>query len=582
MIAGSVARRSETAATASCRATNAGTERPCRLKQQFSHCSGQDPGIRGPMNQQQQTSNQTVRTRFAPSPTGYMHLGGMRTALFNWLWARHNDGQFVLRIDDTDQQRNIQEAIAPILEAFRWLELDWDEGPEVGGPYGPYFQSQRFELYRQAAERLLAEGKAFRDFDPPEVVRADREAARREKRPYLNVRRSLDLTPHQIEQYLEEGRPYVVRFLVPRNRTVAIDDVVRGHVEWDCSLIPDPVLLRADGSPLYNFATVVDDAHMRITHVIRAEEHLSNTPIQVLLHEALGNPLPQFVHVPYVAAPGSKEKLSKRKVDQYRNYPQFRKMFEQADEVFRRLGVPPDQIPDPVMVEYYQRMGYLPQALRNALVRLGWSLDDRTEFLSLQEAVAHFTLDRIVKSPAGFDPEKLMSYQVHWMGRLSLEQKVEGCLPFLQKAGYVEERPSERTRQFVGRLVQAMGDRLKLFSDVLSYDEFFVDDEQLQYDSKAVTKRLRKPPEAVALLTKFRDRLAQVEPFDAPTLEQELHRFVESEGVKVGQLIHALRVAVTGKSVGIGMFDCLELLGRERVLRRIDRALELVRTDSSE
>ena len=230
-----------------------------------------------------------VRTRFAPSPTGYMHIGGMRTALFAWLWARHNHGTFILRIDDTDQQRNVDAALAPIFRAFRWLALNWDEGPEVGGAFGPYYQSQRTHLYQGAVNRLIAEGKAFRDYDAPELIAADRATAEAAKQPYLNIRRSLDLTEAQRRQFDEAGRSHVVRYLVPRDQKIAVDDAVRGHVQWDGALIPDPVIMRSNGSVLYNFATVVDDAHMQITHVIRAEEHLTNTVVQALLHQALGN-----------------------------------------------------------------------------------------------------------------------------------------------------------------------------------------------------------------------------------------------------------------------------------------------------
>ena len=500
----------------------------------------------------------------------------MRTAFFNWLWARHNQGKFVLRIDDTDQQRNMEEALEPILQAFRWLGLDWDEGPEVDGPHAPYFQSQRGNLYRTAVEHLLAENKAFRDFDTPEQAKADREDAEAEKRPYLNVRRSLDLNPSQIEQFLAEGRPYVVRLLVPRDQSVAIDDAVRGHVEWDCALMADPVLVRSDGSPLYNLATAVDDAQMQISHVLRAEEHLSNTPVQVLIHQALGNTLPQFAHVPYVAAPGSKEKLSKRKLDKYRHHPQFRKMFEQAERVFPRIGLTHSLGLDPVMVEYYERIGYLPEGILNALARLGWSLDDKTEILPLATVVEQFSLERIVKSPAGFDPEKLISFQSHWMNQLPLAEKTSWCLPYLVRAGYVSDPSDQETRDYVERVIAATGDRLKVFSDILDYDEFFVEDSELNYDEKSVEKRLRKSPESVELLQAFRTQLETVEPYDSETLDRSLHEFIDARGVKMGSVIHALRVAITGKSVGIGMFDCLAILGRERCLARIDRALQLV------
>ncbi|GAB4146654.1 MAG: glutamate--tRNA ligase [Planctomycetaceae bacterium] len=502
----------------------------------------------------------------------------MRTALFNWLWARHNNGQFILRIDDTDQQRNVGEALAPILQAFRWLGLDWDEGPEVGGDYGPYFQSERNDLYQNAAAALLSAGLAYRDFDPPELVQQDRQAAEKEKRNYLNIRRSLDLTDAQRQQYLEEGRPFVVRFLVPRSETVVLDDEIRGHVEWDCSLIPDPVIQRGNGTPLYNFATVVDDAQMHISHVIRAEEHLSNTPIQILLHKALGHDLPRFAHIPYVSAPGTKEKLSKREksLAKYARNPQFQKMFQAADRVFPRIGLGSSASLNPVMVEYYEKLGYLPAGVLNALARLGWSLDDKTEILSLETVVENFTLDRVIKSPAGLDPAKLDSYQAHWMSQLSLEEKVAGCLPFLVQAKLISSEPDESTRMFVQKLVEILEDRIRIFSDILDYDEYFVADEDLTYDEKAFKKRLVNAPQSVELLKAYRDQLANVEPFDAPTTEASLKEFVESQDAKLGDVIHALRVAVTGKPKGPGMFDCLELLGREKTLARINRALNRV------
>ncbi|MCH8828909.1 MAG: glutamate--tRNA ligase [Planctomycetes bacterium] len=526
-----------------------------------------------------------IRTRFAPSPTGYMHIGGMRTALFNWLWARHHGGRFVLRIDDTDRERNVDEALAPILHAFRWLGLDWDEGPEVGGSYGPYFQSQRNEFYQQAAQQLLDAGLAYRDFDPPELIRQDRQAAEKEKRTYLNVRRSLDLSDSDRQRFLDAGKPSVVRFLIPRSETVQLEDEIRGHVEWDCALIPDPVIQRGDGSPLYNFATVVDDAQMQISHVIRAEEHLSNTPVQILIHRALGQEIPRFAHIPYVAAPGTKEKLSKREksLEKYRRNPKFQKMFAAGDALFPRIGLDSSDSLNPVMVEYYEKIGYLPAGVLNALVRLGWSLDEKTEIFSLPEMIENFSLQRVVKAPAGLDPDKLNSYQSHWMGALSQEERTAGCLEFLQQAGIVPASPDEdrdgnsSRRDDVGRLVAVLGDRIRLFSDILEFDEYFVADDQLPFDEKAFEKRLQNAPDSVELLREFRDELAAAEPFDAATTERTLKEFVEKKGVKIGELIHALRVAVTGKPKGPGMFDCLELLGRERCLNRIERTLSRLR-----
>ncbi len=390
------------------------------------------------------------------------------------------------------------------------------------------------------------------------------------------MRRSLELSEAELQQFGEEDRPYVLRFLIPRDTQIVIDDLIRGRVEFDANLISDPVIMRADQTPLYNFATVIDDAHAEISHVIRAEEHLSNTPIQLLLHEALGHTPPLFAHVPYVAAPGTKEKLSKRKLDKYRNNPQFKRLFDRADEIFPKLGLGDSQGLDPVMVEYYERMGYLPDAMVNGLARLGWSLDDKTEIMSRQTIIESFTLDRVVKSPAGLDPDKLLSYQVHWMGELSVEEKVDACMPYLTAAKYVDDPVDDDTRNFVAKLVTALCDRIKVFSDILDYEEFFVEDAALQYDEKAFAKRITKPDDAVDLLTKFKSRLETVEPFDAATLEMTLKTFVEEQDTKIGRIIHALRIAVTGKPAGPGMFDCLELLGRQRCVSRIAQTLARV------
>ncbi|SFJ00334.1 glutamate--tRNA ligase [Planctomicrobium piriforme] len=515
----------------------------------------------------------TIRTRFAPSPTGYMHIGGMRTALFNWLWARHNGGQFILRIDDTDQERNIDAALGPILDAFRWLGLDWDEGPEVGGPHGPYFQSQRLPLYHRVCDELIAAGKAYKDFDPPALSQEDRQAAEKEKRPYLNIRRSLELTDLQRADLENAGTPYVVRFLVDRTRKVAIDDHVRGHVEWDCGLIADPVIMRGNGMPLYNFASVVDDCDLKISHIIRAEEHLTNTAVQALLFEALGGAMPEFAHIPFVAAPGTKEKLSKREknIEKYRKSPQFKKLFDIADDVLPKLGLGNSQTLNPVMVAYYEAVGFLPEAVLNALSRLGWSYDDKTENMSLDFVVKNFTLDRIVKAPAGLDPDKLLSYQEYWISQLSLDEKIDGCLPYLLKAGLLTEQTTNRAE--LGRIITALGDRLKLFSDLLSYPEYFVEDDQLDYDEAAFDKRIRKPERARELLAKYEAVLDQSGAFDAATLESEFKAWMEQSGISYGDIIHALRLAVSGKTAGPGMFECLELLGRERCLKRIEIAI---------
>jgi len=519
-----------------------------------------------------------VRTRFAPSPTGSMHIGGMRTALFNWLWARHHGGQFILRIDDTDQERHVEEALAPILHAFRWLGLDWDEGPDVGGPNRPYYQSQRSDLYTAAIDKLLTEGKAFRCFNTPEENQADREAAEKAGGARLNVRRSLELSDSQIEQNLAEGKKFVVRLLVPREEKLKIQDMVRGEVEWDLSQLADPAIARGDGSALYNLACVVDDAALEISHVIRAEEHLSNTPTQCLIYQALGYEPPMFAHIPFVTAPGTSKKLSKRDVGKYRNNPQFRKMFETGDRIFQPVyGQTADDI-NPVMVAYYEKIGYLPEGLLNALARLGWSLDDKTEFLSRDTLIKSFSLDRVIKAPAGFDPDKLNSYQAHWMNALSLEEKIAGCLPFLTRSNLVSENPDATLKEYIGQVIEILGERLVIFGDILTAADFFMPDEELEYDEKAFAKRLTKSPEAVAHLKFFREKLADAESFEADFLEALLKNYCEEAGIKLGDVIHAVRVSTTGKAQGPGLFDCLSILGKERCLIRIDRAISLCAT----
>jgi glutamyl-tRNA synthetase len=518
----------------------------------------------------------TVRTRFAPSPTGYLHIGGVRTALFNWLFARKHGGQFVLRIDDTDQQRNVAEALQPILEGFRWLGIDWQEGPEVDGPYAPYFQSQRADRYAEAVEQLLASGHAYRDYSTQEEQTAEREAAQAEKRKADYRGAYVAESDQQAREFEAAGRQGVVRLKMHREGTCVIDDLVRGRVEFAWNNEADVVIQRADGSCLYHLATVVDDHDFAITHVIRAEEHLSNTPRQVFIAQSLGYELPEYAHIPFVAEPGSSTKLSKRKLDKYLKHADFKKVFEHGQQIMRVLGEEPDSNTfNPVLVDFYREVGYLPQALINYLLLLGWSLDDKTEWFTLDSMTEHFTLERVNKSPASFDPAKLTAFQDHYMRELPLKQKTALVLPYLQQAGWVASPPPCDTGPKLNQILQAAGDRIKVAGDVLNFDEFFVADDELTFEQKACEKRVNKEG-APALLQKFRGELAEVEPFEVAALENCLKSFVEAEGIKIGEIIHALRVAVAGKGVGLGMFDTLAIIGRESCLRRIDRALEQV------
>lgn len=518
-----------------------------------------------------------VRTRFAPSPTGYLHIGGVRSALFNWLFARQHGGQFLLRIDDTDEGRNVEAALAPILHGFRWLGIDWDEGAEVGGPHGPYYQSQKAARYQEVVRQLIDAGHAYRDYASPNELKAERESAEKEKRSWLYSRTWRAETEADRQRFEAEGRKGVVRLKMPRAGRCEFTDLIRGAMSIDWASEQDHVIQRADGSCLYNLASVVDDFDMRITHVIRAQEHLSNTPRQIFVVDALGWPRPQYAHLPFVAEPGSQNKLSKRKLKDYLKNPDFKKVHDRALGIARAIGLETsDDTFNPVIVDFYEQVGYLPDAIVNYLLLLGWSLDDKTEFFTREEMIRAFSLERVNKGPASFDVKKLGAFQERYMNLQPPEQKVALCLPYLTKAGLIADPPDAATRERVTAIVQAAGERIKIAGDILDYADFFQPDEAVPVDDKVFDKRLRKPANARPLLTAFRQALTGQQTFDAASLEQAVTAFVQGQGAELGDLIHALRVAVTGKGVGFGLYETLAILGRERCLARIDRALARV------
>ena len=517
-----------------------------------------------------------VRTRFAPSPTGHLHIGGVRTALFNWLFARHHGGQFILRIDDTDQQRHVEEALKPILEGFRWLGLDWDEGPEAGGPCAPYFQSQRTDRYQAAVARLLERGHAYRDFSRPEEIQAEREAAEKAGVPFRYSRRWMAETEAQAEQFAAEGRTAVVRLKMPSEGVCRFEDLVRGPMEFAWAQEQDHVIQRADGSCLYHLANVVDDHDFQISHVIRAVEHLSNTPRQIFIAQGLDVPIPRYAHLPYVAEPGSQSKLSKRKLKKYLKHPDFRKLYEHGAHVLKRLGrTINEETFQPVLVEFYRAVGYLPEAILNYVLLLGWSLDDKTEFFTRQAMIESFSLERVNKAPASFDSVKLWSFQQHYMNALTLDEKWEVVRPFLEEVGWVDVPPTLEQRRHTEAVLRAAGDRIKTGGDILDFPEFYVVDADLAYDEKALKKRLGDP-ESQQRLAEFAQVLAQLEPFDASHIETAMKEWVQQRGIGLGKIIHAVRVAVTGRGVGLGMFEALEILGKATTLARIEQALAKV------
>src|SRR5579864_560463 len=453
-----------------------------------------------------------IRTRFAPSPTGYLHIGGVRTALFNWLLTHRHGGKFILRIDDTDTERNRPEALQPILDGFRWLGLNWDEGPEIGGPCAPYFQSQRSERYTVAAMQLLETGDAYPDYMTKEELEADRKAAEAAKRPYIH-RGPHRHTPASECVRLYREKPTTLRFKIPLGQESIVEDLICGHCVQKTDLIGDPVILRVDGRPLYNFASVIDDVDMKITHVIRAREHLSNTYVQVPMFAALGAELPKFGHVPVINEPNSNKKLSKRDMKKFLT-PEIRAKLHAIGWTDEQIESRDDL--NPVTVAFYREMGYLPAAVVNYLGRLGWSLDDKTEFIPLDQMIANFGLERVNDSPARFDPDKLYWLAGEYMKLLPMPEKVQGCIPFLRRAGMIADPPSPAELVKLGRVLEASGDRIKLFSDVLIYGGPFFRNDPI-YDEKAVTKKLKKAG-AADVLRGFVPRLQAAEQFDAPAL----------------------------------------------------------------
>lgn len=512
-----------------------------------------------------------IRTRFAPSPTGYLHIGGVRTALFNWLLAKQAGGQFILRIDDTDAGRNIDDALQPILDGFRWLGMDWDEGPEVGGPHGPYFQSQRGDLYRGAIQQLLESGHAYKDFAKPDELQVLRDEARENGGNFVYDRRWMAESDADVARFEAEGREGVVRLKMPREGQCVMNDLVRGEVVVEWSGEPDHVIARADGSPLYHLASVFDDHALKITHVVRAAEHLPNTPRQIFIAQSLGYELPIYAHLPYVAEPGGTAKLSKRKLDKYLKNRDFANLMSRGKAIAERCRITTNEDTfNPVLVDFYREVGFLPDALLNYLMLLGWSLDGEREKFTVAEMIELFQIQRVNKAPASFDPAKLSSFQGDAFASLPDEQRTAAVLPFATAAGWVN-KGDEADLAKLAAVVAAAGDRLKMAGDIIDFDYCFIDDYEI--NQKAYQKRIVKPGNAIELLGKLRTELSSADDFSPESVESAVKSFCEKESIGLGDIIHALRVATTGAAGGFGMFETLSILGKQKVIERIDQTI---------
>ena len=476
------------------------------------------------------------RVRFAPSPTGYLHVGGARTALFNWLHARRTGGTFILRIEDTDAERSSADMVTGILDGLRWLGLDWDEGPEVGGPHAPYFQAQRLDRYRAAAARLLASGRAYRCYCSPDRLREERMRAEQRGEAWQYDRACLNLPDDERRARDAAGTPAAVRFHVRAGQT-AFDDAVHGRIEFDRANIEDFVILRSDGDPTYHLSVVVDDVDMQITDVIRGDDHISNTPKHVLLFEALGAPVPRFAHVPLILG-ADKKRLSKRH--------------------------------GATSVTEYARQGYLPEAMVNFLALLGWSPGDDRELMSREELIQSFALDGISGGNAVFNTEKLDWMNAQYLARMPVEQLVAHARPILDEAGLANSALL-RDPASVHRLVELLRPRVKRLSDFVDQGRPLLAS-AVEYQPDALEKHFSSG-DAAGHLAALVPVLAAVSPFDEPHVEAAVRGTAAERGIKAGSLIHAVRVALTGRTASPGLFEMMTLLGREETLARLNALL---------
>jgi len=489
-----------------------------------------------------------IRVRFAPSPTGYLHIGGARTALFNYLFAKHNGGKFILRIEDTDTERTIEDSAEKMMQSFRWLGLDWDEGPQVGGPAGPYYQSQRQEFYRKYAKTLLSKGYAYRCYCTPEELQAERKKARAEKRPPRYSGRCRNLTPEQIDKFEKEGRKYTIRFKTPDTGVTVVHDLIHGEVPFKNEEISDFIIVKSDGLPTYNFACVIDDWLMGITHVIRADEHLSNTPKQMMIYRALSAPMPKFAHVPMILAP-DRSKLSKRHGAQ--------------------------------TVEEFREKGYLPEAIRNYLVLLGWTPPNSTkEILSLDEMIEEFDLSRVSPTPAVYDVQKLTWMNGQYIRRMEPRILVQKYIPFAVARGLGTAEELLSKRDWLEKIVVALQERTRTIGEMVESSIYFfiVPDE---YEEKGVRKFFTKPGVS-GLLQKGVQSLSELSTWNVTSCERAYRSLIARERIKGGDIIHPTRVALTGKTVGPGLFEIMDVLGKDQVLARLTKAINFIKSNNLE
>lgn len=477
-----------------------------------------------------------VRVRFAPSPTGYLHIGNARTALFNYLFARKNNGSLILRIEDTDRERSRKEYEEAIIEDLRWIGIEWDEGPDVGGDYGPYRQSERLHIYREFAEKLLKEGKAYKCYCTKEELEERNRKAIQEGRSPGYDNRCRYLTKSQIEKYEREGRKPVIRIKVPE-KEIVVDDLIRGKVKFEGKTIPDFVIMKSDGTPTFNFAVCIDDYLMKITHVIRGEDHLSNTPKHIIVFESINAPVPKFAHMSMTLGP-DRTRLSKRH--------------------------------GATSVRAYREEGYLPEAFFNYIALLGWGTEESREIFTKEELIKEFSLERCHKASAIFDKDKLLWMNGYYIRKTPASRIVELSIPFLVKEGLIEENPSKSTISYLEKVIELEKERIKTLKEVPYLIYFFL--KEPIYEKEGVEKYLNE--EGKKILSQVLPIIEKIEDFKRENIEKEIRKFCEDMNYKTSRVFHPIRVAVSGRTKGPGLFEMMEVIGKERVLSRIKKVLK--------
>ena len=499
------------------------------------------------------------RVRFAPSPTGPLHIGGVRTALYNYLFAKKNHGTFLLRIEDTDQTRFVEGAEAYIIEAFQWLGIKFDEGVGIGGDYGPYRQSERKAMYKPYAEQLVRDGWAYYAFDTPESLDAKRKEAEAAKKTFqydastrMGMVNSLTLPAEEVERRLASGEHFVVRFKYPDNIDIHVHDLVRGEVVINSSLLDDKVLYKSDGMPTYHLANIVDDHTMKITHVIRGEEWLPSAPLHVMLYKAFGWEAPQFAHLPLLLKPDGNGKLSKRDGD--------------------RLGFPvfPLQWTDPKSGDIssgYRESGYLPEAVINMLALLGWNPGNDQELMSLQELIDAFSIEKISKAGAKFSLDK-----AKWFNHEYIQMKsADELYPYFEKI--LEKKHISCNADYVKNVIDLIKDRLNFINDFWEQACYFFE-APTEYDPQALKKRWKEG--TGAHLKVIDDMLMSFQPFDKQKAQDTVMQYIQDNGLNMGQILNSVRIALVGTARGPELFTMIELMGTEETHRRIQRAIEVV------